>query len=197
MAQSLRAPSVAPQRPAGVQLKFLRRIEYLMQGAGELPKLPKVRAAPSSWARPRPWPGPLEAPRLRQMINELGPQVGAAVMAPQRGELIDRLAASGIDTDGLIKSEAQFQQGRLNSRTCRRCGMARTRSTQSAAWRSRSSRATEDPRRSPRQRPISSPPLHNRNPWQTDSYRQQLGPDPSRRRPQRGRIAAAKDAVSR
>jgi hypothetical protein len=98
-----------------LQLKFLRRIEYLMQQAGELPKLPKEFAEPTIITGLEALGRGQDLAKFRNLfavINEFGPQVAQRLLARLNdGELLDRVfAASTIDSEGLIKTEEQMMQ---------------------------------------------------------------------------------------
>lgn len=98
-----------------LQLAFLLRIEYIMQAAGELPKLPKEFAEPTIITGLEALGRGQDLAKYRgliQMINEMGPQVAARFLARIKdGELLDRiLAAATIDAEGLIMSQEEFDQ---------------------------------------------------------------------------------------
>lgn len=97
-----------------LQLKFLQRIEHIMQQAGELPKLPREFAEPTIITGVEALGRGQDLAKYRGLIaiiNEFGPQVGAQILARLNiGEFVDRLAAAAtIDTEGLIKTEEQVQ----------------------------------------------------------------------------------------
>lgn len=102
-----------------MQLTFLRRIEYIMQAAGELPKLPKQFAEPTIITGVEALGRGQDLANLRgfiQVINEMGPQVTPMMVARLNvPELLTRIgAASNLDMDGLILSEDEFQANQAN-----------------------------------------------------------------------------------
>lgn len=113
-----------------VQLTFLRRIEYIMQAAGELPKLPKEFAEPTIITGLEALGRGQDLAKYRgliQMINEMGPTVAPLLLARiNLPELLDRLgAAATIDMEGLIKTEDQFnaeQQQQTQMQTMQHLG---------------------------------------------------------------------------
>lgn len=98
-----------------LQLPFLLRIEYVMQAAGDLPKLPKEFAEPTIITGLEALGRGQDLMKYRgmiQMVNEMGPQLGGRIMGRiNEGEFTERLfAASTIDTEGLLKTDEEIAQ---------------------------------------------------------------------------------------
>lgn len=96
-----------------LQLAFLVRVEYMMQRAGELPKLPREFAEPTIITGLEALGRGQDLAKYRgliQMLNETGPNLATKLLARlDEGELMDRLlAASTIDGEGLVKTAEQM-----------------------------------------------------------------------------------------
>jgi hypothetical protein len=97
-----------------LQLNFLRRIEHIMQSAGELPKLPKEFADPTIITGLEALGRGQDLAKYRgfiQMLNEMGPNLAPMLLARINiGELVARVgAAATIDMEGLVLTEEEVQ----------------------------------------------------------------------------------------